>query len=160
MSIKAIRIALASLVCLLSVIEPLCAASAVTNMTNSPTLDAILSQYSGLKPKVMALATEIREARKNGQAIESGKILLVRREVSEFIKELRRYDKNHLRAAKGVKTYPDREKILRLFHVSDAIHRLLEAETKSTDFQMLGVKYEDLWKQADATLAGDLTVDR
>jgi hypothetical protein len=25
---------------------------------------------------------------------------------------------------------------------------------------MLGVKYEDLWKQADATLAGDLTVDR
>lgn len=163
MSTKAIRIALASLVCLLSVIEPLSAVSAVsagTNTMNSPTLDAILSEYSGLKPKVMALAAEIREARKNGQAIESGKILLVRREVSEFVKQLRRYDKDHLRAAKGVKTYPDREKILRLFHVSDAIHRLLEAETKSIDFQMLGVKYEDLWKQADAALTSDPTVDR
>jgi hypothetical protein len=163
MSTKAIRIALASLVCLLSVIASLSAASgasAGTNITNRATLDTILSEYSGLKPKVMALAAEIREARKNGQAIESGKILLVRREVSEFVKQLRRYDKDHLRAAKGVKTYPDREKILRLFHVSDAIHRLLEAETKSTDFQMLGVKYEDLWKQADAALASDPTVDR
>jgi hypothetical protein len=160
MSIKAIRIALASLVCFLSVIEPLCAVSAGTNTRNSPTLDAILSEYSGLKPKIMALTAEIREARKNGQAIESGRILLVRREVSEFVKQLRRYDKDHLRAAKGVKTYPDRDKILRLFHVSDAIHRLLEAETKSTDFQMLGVKYEDLWKQADAALTSDPTVDR
>ncbi len=163
MSMKAIRIALASLVCLVSVIEPLSALSAAgagTNTMNSPTLDAIFSEYSGLKPKVMALAAEIREARKNGQAIESGRILLVRREVSEFVKQLRRYDKDHLRAAKGVKTYPDRETILRLFQVSDAIHRLLEAETKSTDFQMLGVKYEDLWKQADAALASDPTVDR
>jgi uncharacterized protein with von Willebrand factor type A (vWA) domain len=160
MSTKAILIVLASLVCLLSFIQPLSAVSAATNTTNSATLEAILSEYSGLKPKVMALAADIREARKNGHAIESGKILLVRREVSEFVKQLRRYDKDHLRAAKGVKTYPDREKILRLFHASDAIHRLLEAETKSTDFQMLGVKYEDMWKHADAALAGDQTVDR
>ena len=162
MSTKPILIALASLVCILSFIQPLYAVSgtAATKATNSPTLDVILSEYSGLKPKIMALAADIREARKNGQAIESGKILLVRRDVSEFVKRLRRYDKDHLRAAKGVKTYPDREKILRLFHASDAIHRLLEAETKSSDFQMLGVKYEDMWKQADAALSGDQTVDR
>ena len=162
MSTKPILIALASLVCILSFIQPLYAVSgtAATNATNSPTLDAILSEYSGLKPKIMALAADIREARKNGRAIESGKILLVRRDVSEFVKRLRRYDKDHLRAAKGVKTYPDRENILRLFHASDAIHRLLEAETKSSDFQMLGVKYEDMWKQADAALSGDQTVDR
>ena len=162
MSTKAILIALASLVCILSFIQPLYAVSgtAATNATNSPTLDVILSEYSGLKPKIMALAADIREARKNGRAIESGKILLVRRDVSEFVKRLRRYDKDHLRAAKGVKTYPDRENILRLFHASDAIHRLLEAETKSSDFQMLGVKYEDMWKQADAALSGDQTVDR
>jgi hypothetical protein len=164
MSTKAILIALAAFMCLLSFIHPLSAvnaATAVTNTTNSPTLEAILSEYSsGLKPKVIALAADIREARKNGQAMESGKILLVRRDVSEFVKRLRRYDKDHLRAAKGVKTYPEREKILRLFHASDAIYRLLEAETKSTDFQMLGVKYEDMWKQADAALAGDQTVDR
>ncbi|WP_447983035.1 hypothetical protein [Nitrospira sp. Nam74] len=160
MSIKTILIALAFFV---SVIDPLSevnAATAATNPMNSPTLEAILSEYSSLKPKVAALATDIREARKNGQAMESGKILLVRRDVSEFVKRLRRYDKEHLRAAKGVKTYPDREKILRLFHAADAIHRLLEAETKSTDFQMLGVKYEDMWKQADAALTGDQTNDR
>ena len=162
MSTKPILIALASLVCILSFIQPLYAVSgtAATNATNSPTLDAILSEYSGLKPKIMALAADIREARKNGRAIESGKILLVRRDVSEFVKRLRRYDKDHLRAAKGVKTYPDRENILRLFHASDAIHRLVEAETKSSDFQMLGVKYVDMWKQADAALTGDQTVDR
>jgi hypothetical protein len=160
MSTKAILIALASLVCLLFFIQPLSVVSVATAAMNSPTLDAILSEYSGLKPKVMALTADIRDARKNGQAIGSGKILLVRREVSEFVKRLRRYDKDHLRAAKGVKTYPDREKILRLFHASDAIHRLLEAETKSTDFQMLGVKYEDMWKHADAALAGDQTFDR
>ncbi|MBA3754457.1 MAG: hypothetical protein H0X01_10050 [Nitrospira sp.] len=163
MSLKAILSALASLMCLLFFIHPLSVVNAATappNVTNSSTLDSILSEYSGLKPKVMALAQDIREARKNGQGIESGKILLVRREVSEFVKQLRRYDKDHLRAAKGVKTYPDREKILRLFHASDAIYRLLEAETRSTDFQMLGVKYEDMWKQADAALAGDQAVDR
>jgi uncharacterized protein with von Willebrand factor type A (vWA) domain len=160
MSTRAILIALASLACLLSFIQPLSEASAATAATNSSRLDAIFSEYSGLKPKVTALAADIREARKNGQAIESGKILLVRREISEFVKQLRRYDKDHLRAAKGVKTYPDREKILRLFHASDAIHRLLEAEMKSTDFQMLGVKYEDMWKQADAALATDQSVDR
>lgn len=157
---KAILIALASFVYVLSLIQPLPAVSAATEARNGSTLDAVLAEYSGLKPKVLALAAAIREARKNGQAIESGKILLVRREVSEFVKRLRRYDKEHLRAAKGVKTYPDREKILRLFHASDAIHRLLEAEMKSTDFQMLGVKYEDMWKQADAALAGNQTVDR
>jgi arginine/lysine/ornithine decarboxylase len=108
----------------------------------------------------MALATDIREARKIDQVIESGKVLLVRKDVGELVKTLRRYDKNHLRAAKGAKTYPDREKILRLFHVCDAIHRLLEAETKATDFQMLGLKYEEMWKQADAALAGSQTVDR
>jgi hypothetical protein len=163
MSIKTILIALAFFVCVLSVIYPLSevnATTAATNAINSPTLEAILSEYSDLKPKVMALAADIREARKNGHAMESGKILLVRRDVSEFVKRLRRYDKDHLRAAKGVKTYPDREKILRLFHASDAIHRLLEAETKSTDFQMLGVKYEDMWKQADAALTGDQTDNR
>lgn len=163
MSTKTILLALASLVCVLSFIYPLSevnASTAATNVTTSPTLEAILSEYSSLKPKVTALATDIREARKNGQAMESGKILLVRRDVSEFVKRLRRYDKDHLRAAKGVKTYPDREKILRLFHASDAIHRLLEAETKSTDFQMLGVKYEDMWKHADAALTRDQTVDR
>ena len=163
MSTKATVIALASLACVLAFIQPLSAVSAASDAPrtmNSSTLDTILAEYSGLKPKVMALAADIREARKNGQAIESGKILLVRREVSEFVKRLRRYDKDHLRAAKGVKTYPDREKILRLFHASDAIHRLIEAETKSTDFQMLGVKYEDLWKQADTALAGDQTADR
>jgi hypothetical protein len=163
MSPHAILIALASFVWLLPFIHPVSAvdaASAATDATNSSTLDAILSEYSGLKPKVMALAADIREARKNGHALEPGKILLVRRDVSEFVKRLRRYDKDHLRAAKGVKTYPDREKILRLFHASDAIHRLLEAETKSTDFQMLGVKYEDMWKLADAALTGDQTLDR
>lgn len=161
MSTKARVIARVSLVCLLFFMQPLSASSADTaGATSSPTLDAILSEYHGLKPKVTTLVDDIREARQNGQAIESGKILLVRRDVSEFVKRLRRYDKDHLRAAKGVKTYPDREKILRLFHTSDAIQRLIEAETKSTDFQMLGRKYEDTWKQADAALAGDQTVDR
>lgn len=157
---KAMRIALAHLLWLLFFIQPLSVLSAATAATDRLGLDTILSEYESLKPKIMALAVDIREARKNGQAIESGKILLVRREVSEFVKRLRRYDKDHLRASKGTKTYPDREKILRLFHASDAIHRLLEAETKSTDFQMLGVKYEDMWKQADAALAGNQTIDR
>jgi hypothetical protein len=44
--------------------------------------------------------------------------------------------------------------------VCDAIHRLLEAETKATDFQMLGLKYEETWKQADAALADNQTADR
>jgi hypothetical protein len=160
MSTKVILITLISFVCVLSLIHPPPAVNASTEANKSSTFDAIFSEYSGLKQKVLALAADIREARKNGRAIEPGKILLVRREVSEFVKRLRRYDKDHLRAAKGVKTYPDREKILRLFHASDAIHRLLEAETKSTDFQMLGVKYEDMWRQADAALTGDQTVDR
>jgi hypothetical protein len=148
---------LVSLLWLLSFVQPLSVAGV---MTDSPTLDTIISEYDSLKPKVMALASDIREARKAGQAIESGKVLLVRKDVGELVKTLRRYDKNHLRAAKGVKTYPDREKILRLFHVCDAIHRLLDAETKATDFQMLGLKYEEMWRQADAALAGSQTIDR
>jgi hypothetical protein len=157
MSTNARRMALVPLLWLLSVVQPLSIASAITD---SPTLETIVSEYDRLKPKVMALATDIREARKIDQVIESGKVLLVRKDVGELVKTLRRYDKNHLRAAKGAKTYPDREKILRLFHVCDAIHRLLEAETKATDFQMLGLKYEEMWKQADAALAGSQTVDR
>lgn len=149
--------ALVPLLWLLSFIHPLSASSAITD---SPTLDTIVSEYDRLKPKVMALTADIRDARKVGQAIESGKVLLVRKDLGELVKTLRRYDKDHLRAAKGVKTYPDREKVLRLFHVCDAIHRLLEAETKATDFQMLGLKYEELWRQADATLAGSQTIDR
>lgn len=149
--------ALVLLLWLLSFVQPLSTASAITD---NPTLETIVSEYDRLKPKVMALATDIREARKTGQAIESGKVLLVRKDVGELVKTLRRYDKDHLRAAKGAKTYPDREKILRLFHVCDAIHRLLEAETKATDFQMLGLKYEEMWRQADAALAGSQTVDR
>lgn len=149
--------ALVPLLWLLSFIHPLSASSAITD---SPTLDTIVSEYDRLKPKVMALTADIRDARKIGQAIESGKVLLVRKDLGELVKTLRRYDKDHLRAAKGVKTYPDREKVLRLFHVCDAIHRLLEAETKATDFQMLGLKYEELWRQADATLAGSQAIDR
>lgn len=149
--------ALVPLLWLLSFIHPLSASSAITD---SPTLDTIISEYDRLKPKVMALTADIRDARKIGQAIESGKVLLVRKDLGELVKTLRRYDKDHLRAAKGVKTYPDREKVLRLFHVCDAVHRLLEAETKATDFQMLGLKYEELWRQADATLAGSQTIDR
>ena len=149
--------ALVPLLWLLSFIHPLSASSAITD---SPTLDTIVSEYDRLKPKVMALTADIRDARKVGQAIESGKVLLVRKDLGELVKTLRRYDKDHLRAAKGVKTYPDREKVLRLFHVCDAIHRLLEAETKATDFQMLGLKYEELWRQADATLAGSQAIDR
>lgn len=149
--------ALVPLLWLLSFIHPLSASSAITD---SPTLDTIISEYDRLKPKVMALTADIRDARKVGQAIESGKVLLVRKDLGELVKTLRRYDKDHLRAAKGVKTYPDREKVLRLFHVCDAVHRLLEAETKATDFHMLGLKYEELWRQADATLAGSQTIDR
>ncbi|HET7057601.1 MAG TPA: hypothetical protein VFI05_02650 [Nitrospiraceae bacterium] len=157
MSTNARRMALVLLLWLLSFVQPLSTASAITD---NPTLETIVSEYDRLKPKVMALATDIREARKTGQVIESGKVLLVRKDVGELVKTLRRYDKDHLRAAKGAKTYPDREKILRLFHVCDAIHRLLEAETKATDFQMLGLKYEEMWRQADAALAGSQTVDR
>ena len=149
--------ALVPVLWLLTFIQSLSVAGA---MTDSPTLDTIVSEYDSLKPKVMALAADIREARKVGQAIESGKVLLVRKDVGELVKTLRRYDKNHLRAAKGVKTYPDRQKILRLFHVCDAIHRLLDAETKATDFQMLGLKYEETWKQADAALADSQALDR
>lgn len=149
--------ALVSLLWLFSFMQPLSAAGAVPD---SPTLDTIVSEYDRLKPMVMALAADIREARKVGQAIESGKVLLVRKDVGELVKTLRRYDKNHLRAAKGVKTYPDREKILRLFHVCDAIYRLLEAETKATDFQMLGLKYEEMWRQADAAFAGSQVIER
>ena len=149
--------ALVPLLWLLSFIHPLSASSAITD---SPTLDTIISEYDRLKPKVMALTADIRDARKIGQAIESGKVLLVRKDLGELVKTLRRYDKDHLRAAKGVKTYPDREKVLRLFHVCDAVHRLLEAETKATDFHMLGLKYEELWRQADATLAGSQAIDR
>src|SRR5438067_4191844 len=122
-STNARLMALVRLLWLLTFIQPLSTAGA---MTDSPTLDTIIAEYNSLKPKVMALAADIREARKVGQAIESGKVLLVRKDVGELVKTLRRYDKDHLRAAKGVKTYPDREKILRLFHVCDAIHRLLD----------------------------------
>lgn len=161
MSTKMRVVARVFVVCLLLFTPPLSARSADrAGATTSPTLDAILSEYHGLKPKVVTLVDDIRQARKNGQTVESGKILLVRRDVSEFVKRLRRYDKDHLRAAKGVKTYPDREKILRLFHASDAIHRLIEAEAKSVDFLMLGLKYEDMWKQADTAMAGDQSVDR
>jgi hypothetical protein len=149
--------ALVPLLWLLSIIQPLSAASA---SADSPTLEMILSEYHKLKPHVLALTTDIRDARKTGQAIESGKILLVRKDIGELVKTIRRYDKDHLRAAKGVKSYPDRQKILRLFHVCDAIHRLLDAETKATDFQMLGLKYEETWKQADAALADSQALDR
>jgi len=141
-------------------VHPLSAVSAAAAPADSMTLNAIVSEYDRLKPKVLALVADIREARKAGRSIESGQVLLVRKEVSEFIKMLRRYDKDHLRAAKGVKTYPDREKILRLFHVSDLIFRLIDAETKATDFQMLGLKYEESWEQADAARAGNQTDDR
>ena len=145
---------------LLSIVYPLSAVSAATAAADNMTLNGIVSEYDRLKPKIIALVADIREARKVGHPIESGQILLVRKEVGEFIKTLRRYDKDHLRAAKGVKTYPDREKIVRLFHISDLIHRLIEAETKATDFQMLGLKYEETWEQADAARAGNQTDDR
>ncbi len=157
MMTKAMLIALVPWLWLVLFVQPLSAANVAPD---SLTLDAILNEYESLKPKVMALATAIREARRSGQAIESGKILLVRKDAGDFLKRLRRYDKDHLRAAKGVKTYTDREKVLRLFHISDAIYRLLEAETKATDFQMLGLKYEEMWKQADAALAGNQPIDR
>jgi hypothetical protein len=157
MSTNARLMALVPLLWLLSIIHPLSAANA---SADSPTLDMIVSEYHRLKLHVLALTTDIREARKIGQAIESGKVLLVRKDIGDLVKTIRRYDKDHLRAAKGVKTYPDRQKILRLFHVCDAIHRLLEAETKATDFQMLGLKYEETWKQADAALADNQTADR
>lgn len=149
-----IMLGLVPLLCVFLVVPP--ALDAADNMT----LDTVLSNYESLKPHVMTLTGDIREARKDGRAIDPGKILLVRKELSDFVKMLRRYDKDHLRAAKGVKTYPDRDKILRLFHVSDAIYRWLEAETKSTDFQILGLKYEEMWKQADGALAGGPSRDR
>lgn len=124
------------------------------------TLTSVFSQYENLKPTVTALVGDIREARKEGRSVEQGKVLLVRKQIGDFVKALRRYDKDHLRAAKGAKTYPDREKVVRLFHITDAIHRWIDAETKAADFQLLGLKYEDMWKQADGALAGDRTMDR
>jgi hypothetical protein len=157
LSSNAMRLALIPFLWLLMCTEPL---SAATSDTESPTIDSVFLQYENLKPKVTALASDIRDARKEGRSIESGRILLVRKEVGDFVKALRRYDKDHLRAAKGAKTYPDREKLLRLFHISDAVHRWIEAETKATDFQILGLKYEDMWKQADAALTDKQTTDR
>ena len=144
----------------LSIIHPLSSVPAATAAADSITLSAIVSEYDELKPKVRALVADIRDARKIGQRIESGKVLLVRKDLGDLVKILRRYDKDHLRAAKGVKTYADREHILRLLHVSDLIHRLIEAETKATDFQMLAQKYEETWEQAEAARAGNAPNDR
>ena len=157
MSTNARLLALVPLLWLLFIIQPLSAASA---SADSPTLEMIVSEYHRLKPHILALTTDIRDARKIGQAIESGKFCSSERTSENWSKRSGEYDKDHLRAAKGVKTYPARQKILRLFHVCDAIHRLLDAETKATDFQMLGLKYEETWKQADAALADNQTADQ
>ena len=152
MSASASHIALGLLLWPLFFLHPL-SVCAATALTDSITLSAIVSAYEELKPKVRALVADMREARKVGQRVESGKVLLVRKDLGDVVKTLRRYDKDHLRAAKGAKTYPDREQILRLLHASDLIHRLIEAETKATDFQMLALKYEETWRQADAARA-------
>ena len=122
-----------------------------------PTLPKIIHAYDQLKPHVMTRAGEIREARKRGEGVSSSQTLEVRKEIADLVRMLRRFNKDHLRAAKGAKTYPDRTKILRLFHTCDMMLRLLDAETKSSDFQLLGLKYEEMWKQAESvqTLEAD-----
>ena len=160
MSMTVRLVALSLLLSLPSIIHPLSSALAATAAADSMTLSAIVSQYDELKPKVRALVADIREARKAGQRIESGKVLLVRKDLGDLVRTLRRYDKDHLRAAKGAKTYPDREHILRLLHASDLIHRLIEAETKATDFQMLALKYEEAWGQAEVAREGIQTDER
>jgi len=123
------------------------------------TLPMIIAAYEQLKPHVMTRASEIREARKRGAGVSSGQTLEVRKEIADLVKMLRRFDKDHLRAAKGAKTYPDRTKILKLFHTCDMMLRLLDAETKSIDFQVLGLKYEEMWKQAENSQAPE-TADK
>jgi len=160
MSMTVRLVALGLLLSLPAIIHPLSSVRAATVAADSMTLSAIVSQYDELKPKVRALVADIREARKAGQRIESGKVLLVRKDLGDLVRTLRRYDKDHLRAAKGAKTYPDREHILRLLHASDLIHRLIEAETKATDFQMLALKYEEAWGQAEVAREGIQTDER
>lgn len=160
MSTSARLVAFSLLLSFLSIIHPLSPVAAATAAANSVTLSTIVSNYEEFKPKVRALVAEIREARKVGQRIDSGKVLLVRKDLGDLVKTLRRYDKDHLRAAKGAKTYPDREQILRLLHASDLIHRLIEAETKATDFQMLALKYEETWGQAEVAREGNQTDER
>lgn len=122
--------------------------------SEEPTLAAILAEYDRVKPGVHALTDEIRESRKAGAASISGKTLEVRKQIGDLVKRLRQFDKEHLRASKGARTYADRSTILKLFHTCDAMLRLIDAETKSTDFQLLGLKYEEMWKQADTALTG------
>lgn len=116
---------------------------------------SILADYERMKPAVVTLTNEIRDARKTGGASVSGRTLETRKKIGDFVKTLRRFDKEQLRASKGAKTYPERSTILKLFHACDVMLRLIDAETKSADFQMLGLKYEEMWKQANASLKGN-----
>jgi hypothetical protein len=116
-------------------------------------IDSLVSEYDDLAVKANALIEEFREVRKTGTVPDREKGLLLRREVGELMKKVRRYDREHALAATRRKVpYEDRPHVLNVLKACDQMQGTLEIEMKANDFLQLGMRYEQKWRDADLRL--------
>jgi len=138
---------LASLLCLVWI-----ASTAVVSA--QPTTPAhFVSEYHELVKKATPLLEEIRAARQRGELIKRDDVLLMRKAVSDLIRKVRKYDQDHVLAArrKGL-AYDERSEILTVLRACDGMNRVLDAEIKVNDWLQLVRRYEDSWKQAEQAM--------
>lgn len=116
-------------------------------------MDQFLSDYGALKQRVEAVTDQIRQARKQDEAIDPAEIRLVRKSISDLIKKAKKYNLEQRRAEnRGRSVYADREQVLKLLYACDEMQRMLEAEMRANDLMTLALKHEEQWKQTDAAL--------
>lgn len=118
-------------------------------------MEEFLSDYGALKQKVEAVADQLREARRRGEAMDPAEIRLVRKSISDLIKKAKKYNLERRRAAnRGRSAYEDHAQVLQLLYACDEMQRMLEAEMRANELMALALKHEEQWKQADAALNG------
>jgi len=116
-------------------------------------VDSLVLEYDDLAVKANALIEEFRDARKAGTMPDRDKGLLLRRAVSDLIKKVRRYDREHALAATRRKVpYEQRSHVLNVLKACDHMQGTLEIEMKANDFLQLAVRYEQKWRDADLRL--------
>jgi len=116
-------------------------------------VEGLVSEYDDLAVKANALIEEFRDVRKAGGVPDREKGLLVRRAVGEFMKKVRRYDREHaLAAARRKVPYENRPQVLNVLKACDQMQGTLEIEMKANDFLQLGIRYEQKWREADLRL--------
>ncbi|MER3424074.1 MAG: hypothetical protein C4293_13445 [Nitrospiraceae bacterium] len=99
------------------------------------------------------MTDQIRQARKQDEAIDPAEIRLVRKSISDLIKKAKKYNLEQRRAEnRGRSVYADREQVLKLLYACDEMQRMLEAEMRANDLMTLALKHEEQWKQTDAAL--------